>query len=94
MGTLLNGVMTMIDSLTIARDVMLNDTLEKVVKKAEGKIIEGSSLSKELDKSEWIPQMVSRMLAVGEYSGTTVVMLNKIADIYLRKQVAQVCLRK
>ncbi|ADI39249.1 General secretion pathway protein F [Waddlia chondrophila 2032/99] len=82
MGTLLNGGMTMIDSLKIARNVMLNETLEKEVRKAEGKIIEGSSLSKELSKSEWIPQMVSRMLAVGEDSGTTVVMLNKIADIY------------
>lgn len=82
MGTLLKGGMTMIDSLTIARDVMLNETLEKVVRKAEAKIVEGSSLSKEFSKSEWIPQMVSRMLAVGEDSGTTVVMLNKIADIY------------
>ncbi len=82
MGTLLNGGMTMIDSLTIARDVMLNETLEKEVRKAEAKIVEGSSLSKELSKSEWIPHMVSRMLAVGEDSGTSVTMLNKIADIY------------
>lgn len=82
MGTLLKGGMTMIDSLTIARDVMQNRTLEAEIKKAEAKIVEGSSLSKELSRSEWIPHMVSRMLAVGEDSGTSVVMLNKIADIY------------
>ncbi len=82
MGTLQKGGLTTIDSLRIAREVMQNATLEAEVKKAESKIIEGGSLSKELSKSGWIPHMVSRMLAVGEDSGTSVVMLNKIADMY------------
>jgi general secretion pathway protein F len=82
LGTLLRGGMTMIDSLRIARDVMQNATMETDIKKAEERIVEGSSLSKELSRSQWIPVMVSRMLAVGEDSGTTVVMLNKIADLY------------
>ena len=82
MGTLQQGGVTMIDSLQIARGVMSNVVLEEEMKKAEGKIVEGSSLSTELARSKWIPLMVSRMLAVGEESGTTTVMLNKIADIY------------
>lgn len=82
MSTLLKGGMTMIDSLTIARGVMQNATLEEEIRQAEAKIVEGSAFSKELSKSEWIPQMVTRMLAVGEDSGTIVVMLNKIADMY------------
>lgn len=82
MGTLQQGGVTMIDSLQIARGVMHNVLLEEEMKKAEGKIVEGSSLSAELARSKWIPLMVSRMLAVGEESGTTTVMLNKIADIY------------
>ena len=56
--------------------------LEEEIKKAEAKIIEGSSLSAELDASKWFPMMVSRMLAVGEESGTHNFMLNKIADMY------------
>ncbi len=82
MGTMLQGGVPIIDSLRISREVMRNVVLEDEIKKAEGKIIEGSSLSHELSYSKWIPQIVSRMLAVGEESGTTVVMLNKIADMY------------
>lgn len=82
MGTLQQGGLTMIESLRIARQVMKNDTLEEQMQRAEGKIIEGSSLSAELAKSPYVPSMISRMLAVGEDSGSTVVMLNKIADMY------------
>ena len=82
MGTLQQGGLTMIDSLRIAREVMGNVTLEEEIKRAEAKIIEGSSLSHELKSSKWIPAMVSRMLAVGEETGNTQLMMNKIADIY------------
>lgn len=82
MGTLQQGGLPMIDSLRISREVMGNVVLEEEVKNAEGKIIEGSSLGDELSRSKWFPLMVSRMLAVGEDSGSTVVMFNKIADMY------------
>lgn len=82
MSTLQIGGLTMIESLRIAREVMGNVVLEDEIQAAENKIIEGSSLSVELANSPWIPRMVSRMLAVGEDSGTTVIMLNKIADNY------------
>jgi general secretion pathway protein F/type IV pilus assembly protein PilC len=93
MGTLQQGGLTMIDSLRISRDVMKNVVLEGEIQNAENKIIEGSSLSAELTKSKWIPAMVSRMLAVGEESGSTSVMLNKIAEMYedeLEKTLARV----
>ena len=82
MGTLQKGGLTIIDSLRIARDVMGNKTLEEEIKRAESRIVEGSSLSIELSKSQWIPHMVTRMLAVGEDSGTSLMMFNKIADMY------------
>lgn len=82
MGTLQKGGLTIIDSLRIAREVMQNVTLEEEIRRAEGRIVEGSSLSKEMAKSRYIPHMVSKMLAVGEESGTTLIMLNKIADMY------------
>jgi general secretion pathway protein F/type IV pilus assembly protein PilC len=82
MGTLQQGGLTIIDSLRIAREVMKNATLEDEIKKAEEKIIEGSSLSVQLSRSVYIPAMVSRMLSIGEDSGNTVTMMNKIADMY------------
>jgi general secretion pathway protein F len=82
MGTLLQGGLSMMDSLRISRGVMRNVVLEKEIQLAEGKIIEGHSLSQELGRSAYVPHLVSRMLAVGEESGTTVNMLNRIADMY------------
>lgn len=82
MSTLQQGGLPMIESLRISREVMRNVVLEEDIKKAEGRIIEGSSLGYELGKSKWFPMLVSRMLTVGEDSGSSVAMLNTIADIY------------
>lgn len=82
MGTLLQGGVNMIDSLRISREVMHNYVLEKEVLAAEQRVIEGRPLSKELMKSSYIPRLVSKMLSVGEESGTSVVMFHRIAEIY------------
>ncbi|MBA3958525.1 MAG: type II secretion system F family protein [Parachlamydiaceae bacterium] len=82
MGTLQQGGLPIIESLHISRGVMGNVVLEEEIKQAESKIIEGSSLSAELKRSKWIPPLVSRMLAVGEDSGSSITMLNKLAEMY------------
>lgn len=82
MGTLQIGGLTMIESLRLAREVVGNVVIEEEILDAENRIVEGSSLSTELMHSKVVPKMVSRMLAVGEEAGTTVTMLNKIADVY------------
>lgn len=82
MGTLLMGGLPIIDSLRNAREVMRNVVLEEEVKQAENRIIEGSSLSVELGRSKFMPTLLPRMLAIGEESGSSVVMLNKLADMY------------
>jgi general secretion pathway protein F/type IV pilus assembly protein PilC len=93
MGTLQQGGLPMIDSLRLAREVMQNPILEEEIRRAEIRVIEGSSLSVELMRTRWIPRMVSRMLAVGEETGSIVTLLNKIADIYeeeLDKTIARI----
>lgn len=82
MATLLQGGLPLIEALKIARKVMRNVVLSDEINKAEKRIIEGSSLGKELSKSKWFPSMVAQMLMVGEESGSTTAMFNKIADIY------------
>jgi general secretion pathway protein F/type IV pilus assembly protein PilC len=82
MGTLQKGGLTILDSLHISREVMGNAILEAEMKSAETKIMEGSSLSVELNRSRWIPSLVSRMIAVSEESGSSSEMLYKIADMY------------
>lgn len=82
MGTLQSGGLTMIESLRIGRDVIGNVVMEGEIKNAEEKIIEGSSMSQEFSKSKLIPKMVSRMLLVGEETGNTQQIFNKVAEIY------------
>jgi len=82
MGTLQAGGLTMIDSLRIARGVLGNVVMEREFKAVEEKIVSGSLLSRELEKSAWIPKMASRMVAVGEDTGDLMPLFNKIADIY------------
>lgn len=82
MGTLLQGGLPLIDSLRISRSVMRNTAMSDEVKVAEKRIIEGSSLGKELARAKLFPPMVAQMLTVGEDSGSVVTMFNRIADMY------------
>lgn len=82
MGTLQQGGLPMIEALRISREVMRNVVLEEEIKRAESRIIEGSTLGTELARAKHFPPMVSQMLAVGEESGSTIAMLNSIADMY------------
>ncbi len=82
MATLQQGGLPMIDSLRIARKTMRNYVLEEELSRGELKIVEGSSLGVELGKSVWLPQLVARMVMVGEESGSLAAMLTAIADMY------------
>ena len=57
MGTLLQGGLSMMDALRISRGVMRNVVIENEIKAAEKKIIEGHSLSQELGRSDYFPQI-------------------------------------
>lgn len=82
MSTLLDGGLTIVEALQLARRVMGNHVLEKEMVKAEQKIMEGSSLSAEMGKSKYFPGIMTRMIAVGEDTGKASVMFGKIADMY------------
>lgn len=82
MATLQQGGLPMIESLRMSTEVLRNAVMEEEMKVVELRIIEGSSLSAQLSRSRYIPQMVSRMVAIGEDSGNSVVMFQKIADMY------------
>lgn len=82
MGTLLQGGLPLIEAMRISREVMRNHTMGEELKIAEKRIIEGSSIGKELARAKHFPPMVAQMLSVGEDSGGIVVMFNRIADMY------------
>lgn len=82
MATLLEGGVTVIEALKIARDVMGNVVLEREVAQVEAGVIQGGSLTRELAACPHVPAMVSRMVGIGEESGTTPRMFHKAADIF------------
>ena len=82
MGTLLLGGLPLIEALRISREVMNNNAMSEEIRLAEGHIIGGSSLGKEMARTKLFPPMVAQMLSVGEDSGSVVAMFNKIADMY------------
>jgi general secretion pathway protein F/type IV pilus assembly protein PilC len=82
MGTLQEGGVPMIESIRIGREVMHNYILEEEMLRAEKRIIEGSSLSKELSRSHYMPKLVIKMVAVGEETGNMGAMLHRSADFY------------
>lgn len=93
LATLQQGGLTLIESLRMSTEVIRNVAIEEEMKVAEAKIIEGSSLSIQLSRSRYIPAMVARMIAIGEDAGSTVVMLDKIADMYeesVEKSLSQI----
>lgn len=82
MATLLEGGVTVIEALKIARGVMGNYVLESEIADVEMGVIGGGSLHRELAKCHHIPNMIPRMVGIGEESGTTPTMFHKAADIF------------
>lgn len=82
MGTLQEGGVPMIESIRIGREVMHNCVLEEEMLRTEKRIIEGTSLSKELSRSKYMPKLVIKMVAVGEETGNMGGMLHRVADFY------------
>lgn len=82
LSTLLEGGLPLIEALALSKEVMQNIAMQEDIQKAEKKILEGGTLSVELKRSVYIPQMASRMIAVGEETGHLNQMLGKVADMY------------
>ena len=82
MSSLLKGGISLSDSLLLAKDVLEHYPLEQVIGKAHGMLIQGQSLSKNLQESIWIPSMMLRMIEVGESTGDLEKMFSKICDLY------------
>lgn len=82
MATLLMGGLPMIEALRLSEKVMNNSILEAEVKLSQEGIIMGSYLSREFSKSQYVPPLVPKMLAVGEETGSIGPIFVKIAEMY------------
>ncbi len=70
------------ESLNITASAIGNKVIEQELRDASKAVINGQQLSEPLSESTIFPPIVSQMLAVGEETGQTDVMLIKVADFY------------
>lgn len=80
--SLLSAGVSIIDAINTTADAMGNAVIEKELKDCAIAIQTGSSLSKELEKTEHFPPIVAQMMAVGEETGKTDEVIIKIAEFY------------
>jgi len=73
-----------LQALTIAGNMAGNTVIQNAVNDATIKIREGAAIAPELEKTQQFPQMVVRMMAAGESSGSLDMMLDEINRFYER----------
>ena len=80
--SLMSAGVGVLDSLAVTGGAIGNKVIEKELAEAAAEVKNGKQLSEVIAKSEHFPKIVPQMLAVGEETGTTDVVLVKVADFY------------
>ncbi|MEL7431248.1 MAG: type II secretion system F family protein [Chlamydiota bacterium] len=80
--TLLEAGIPLVEAIDLSISVAGQNILEEELRRARTALLEGSSLSKEFEKSPHIPSFVVRMLSIAEKSGKAPEMFQHIALIY------------
>lgn len=81
-----------LNSLEVVKNASGNALMERALAKAQEAIRNGHSIAEPLDKSGFFPAMVTRMIAVGEQTGSLDRMLEKVA-IFYEKEVESITAR-
>ena len=82
MSTLLGAGIPLIEAVDIVSGVMNNVYFKEAMQDAKEEITIGMPLSRPLQESGLFPPMVYQMIRIGEESGNTEEMLDKLADYY------------
>ena len=82
MSTLLGAGVPLIEAVEIVSGVMSNVYFKEAMEDAKEEITIGMPLSRPLQESGLFPPMVYQMIRIGEESGNTEEMLDKLADYY------------
>ena len=71
-----------VDALDIVADVLANRVIRKAVRGCREEVMQGIPMSEPLEASGIFPPMLTHMLKIGEDTGTTESMLDKVAEFY------------
>lgn len=82
LGTLLESGVPILTAMNIVQSVVLNTYLRQGLITVYTELKQGNILSRALGRNQFFPSLAVQMIAVGEETGKTGTMLDKISDIY------------
>ena len=82
--TLVKGGVDVVTALEIVAGVMDNEVWKRLVLDTIREVNDGNSITTALDRSPFVPKMMSQMLAVGESTGRTAEVLGRLSTFYSR----------
>lgn len=82
MSTLIVSGVPVVEALEIVANVIENRIIRAAVKGCRDEVMQGIPMSEPLEASRVFPPMVTHMLKIGEETGTTEQMLDKVAEYY------------
>ncbi len=85
MSTLLAAGVSVLDALDILTGLTGNDIIKSAVMETRKNIVDGSNISLSMATAGFFPNMVVKMMQVGEESGSLPVVLEKTSNHYERK---------
>jgi len=85
MSTLLAAGVSVLDALDILTGMTGNDIIKSAVMETRKNIVDGSNISVSMATAGFFPNMVVKMMQVGEESGSLPVVLEKTSNHYERK---------
>jgi MSHA biogenesis protein MshG len=84
LGALVESGIPIVQALGISRGVLGNKILEGEIDRMRDGLVEGRGLAEPLRESRVMPPLVTKMLAVGEETGSIAPMLSRVARYYDR----------
>ncbi len=82
MSTLIVSGVPIVEALGIVANVVENRVVRKTLNDAMEDVMQGIPMSEPLEASEVFPDMVHHMIRIGEETGNTEAMLDKVAEYY------------
>jgi len=82
LGTLLEGGLSILGSLSIVQALVRNAVIETAIEDTQEAVRSGQDLAGPLRRAEVFPPMLTHMVSLGERSGQLEQMLLKVADTY------------
>ena len=79
---LIGAGVSVVEALKVTARAIGNEVYQREIERAAGEVVNGKQLSQSLDGSKLFPGIVPQMLAVGEETGQTDVVLVKVAEFY------------